>query len=126
MGTMHNGRRTMTYLGSANPLYRLGHIIQGWCAPGARSRPVPPGFYIIAHRGAARVAPENTLAAFAKALELGANAIETDICVTQDNHFILWHDADPDDLVAMGRQVGAEQLLYKPDVPALVQFHARW
>ena len=116
---MNNGRRTMTYLGSANLFYRLGHTIQGWFAPCSRSRPVPPDFYIIAHRGAARVAPENTLAAFAKALELGANAIETDICVTQDNHFILWHDADPDGLVAMGRQVGVEQLLYKPDVPAL-------
>ena len=34
---------------------------------------------IIAHRGASGLAPENTLKAMAKALELGASAIEIDV-----------------------------------------------
>ena len=58
----------------------------------------------IGHRGAAMFAPENTIAAFAKAIELGANAIETDVCITQDDRFILWHDADPNDAIALARQ----------------------
>jgi glycerophosphoryl diester phosphodiesterase len=109
----------MTYLGYANPLYRIGRTIQGWLAPPPPGQSMPQDFYLIAHRGAARVAPENTITAFAKAVELGANAIETDICVTQDNRFLLWHDADPDTTVALARQMGGEGLLYVPNVPAL-------
>jgi glycerophosphoryl diester phosphodiesterase len=82
-------------------------------------RSIPPDFAIIAHRGAAQEAPENTIDAFARALDLGANAIETDVCITQDGHFVLWHDADPDDVVAIARQSGAEGLGYVPNVPAL-------
>jgi glycerophosphoryl diester phosphodiesterase len=80
---------------------------------------MPADFYIIGHRGAPLVAPENTIAAFAKAVEFGANALETDVCVTQDDCFILWHDADPNDTWALARQWGGEGLLYVPDVPAL-------
>ena len=39
---------------------------------------------IIAHRGASAVAPANTLAAFAKAKELGADGIEFDVHFTAD------------------------------------------
>ena len=51
--------------------------------------------WVIGHRGAAREAPENTIESFARAAELGADGIETDICVTSDGRFVLWHDADP-------------------------------
>ena len=110
----------MAYLGHANPLRRIWRALWGWFAPPPTGRPLPHDFYIIAHRGAAMFAPENTLAAFAKAVALGANAIETDVCMTQDDAFILWHDADPNDAVALARQIGGEGLLYMPDVPALV------
>ena len=43
-------------------------------------------FLIIAHRGASGYAPENTLAAFAKALAVGANVIEVDIRQSKDGH----------------------------------------
>lgn len=110
----------MAYLGYANPLRRIWRAIWGWFAPPPSGRPLPHDFYIVAHRGAALFAPENTIAAFAKAVELGVNAIETDVCITQDGCFVLWHDADPNDAVALARQIGGERLLYMPDVPALM------
>jgi glycerophosphoryl diester phosphodiesterase len=51
---------------------------------------------IIAHRGASALAPENTLAAFRKAMELRADALEIDVRQTKDGHFIVMHDASVD------------------------------
>lgn len=48
---------------------------------------------VIAHRGAARDAPENTLAAFREAFAQGADGIETDIRLTKDGHAVALHDA---------------------------------
>lgn len=48
--------------------------------------------WIIAHRGASGHAPENTLAAFERAVQLGAGFIETDIRLTRDAHFVAIHD----------------------------------
>lgn len=45
-----------------------------------------------AHRGASAVCPENTMAAFRKALELGATGIETDVQMTKDGKLVLIHD----------------------------------
>lgn len=45
-----------------------------------------------AHRGASGVCPENTMAAFRKAIELGATGIETDVQMTKDGKLILIHD----------------------------------
>jgi len=50
----------------------------------------PP--HILAHRGLALHAPENTLAAFAAALEAGADVIETDVRGTADGVPVLLHD----------------------------------
>ncbi len=47
---------------------------------------------IIAHRGAPRVAPENTLASLRAAKELGAEWVEFDVCLTQDQKAIIFHD----------------------------------
>ncbi len=47
---------------------------------------------LYAHRGAAFELPENTLEAFALALELGAQAIETDAHLTRDGRVVLSHD----------------------------------
>ena len=46
----------------------------------------------IAHRGARSLAPENTLAAARKALEIGADLWEVDVGVTSDGELILFHD----------------------------------
>jgi glycerophosphoryl diester phosphodiesterase len=47
---------------------------------------------LYAHRGATAEEPENTLPAFRKALEVGADAIETDAHMTLDGHVVLSHD----------------------------------
>jgi glycerophosphoryl diester phosphodiesterase len=46
----------------------------------------------IAHRGASGYAPENTLAAFRRAVAQGASFIETDLHLTRDAHFVAIHD----------------------------------
>ncbi len=51
---------------------------------------------VIAHRGASGHAPENTLAAFRKAVSLGAPFIETDLQLSRDAHFVAIHDATVD------------------------------
>jgi glycerophosphoryl diester phosphodiesterase len=47
---------------------------------------------VIAHRGASGHAPENTLAAFKKAVALGATFIETDLQLSRDARFVAIHD----------------------------------
>ncbi len=49
--------------------------------------------WTIAHRGASGHAPENTLAAFRRAVELGARFIETDLQMTRDARVIAMHDS---------------------------------
>ena len=47
----------------------------------------------VAHRGAAGLAPENTLAAFQAGLEHGADALELDVHLSRDGHLVVIHDA---------------------------------
>jgi glycerophosphoryl diester phosphodiesterase len=50
--------------------------------------------WCIAHRGASAYAPENTLAAFVKAAELGADMVEVDLQASADGVLVALHDAD--------------------------------
>ena len=47
---------------------------------------------IYGHRGASGELPENTIAAFRRAIELGVAGIETDLYATADDQIILTHD----------------------------------
>jgi glycerophosphoryl diester phosphodiesterase len=47
---------------------------------------------IIGHRGAAGLAPENTLAAFKRACEIGVDAVELDVLVSADGELVVHHD----------------------------------
>jgi glycerophosphoryl diester phosphodiesterase len=49
-------------------------------------------FLIIAHRGASSYAPENTMAAFDLALQMGASHLELDVHLTRDDHLVVIHD----------------------------------
>ncbi|MCZ9347980.1 glycerophosphodiester phosphodiesterase [Streptomyces sp. TRM76130] len=47
---------------------------------------------VVAHRGASEEAPEHTLAAYTKAIEEGADALECDVRLTADGHLVCVHD----------------------------------
>lgn len=56
---------------------------------GAGTQPLP---LIIAHRGDQSTAPENTLAAFRRALAAGADGVELDVRLTLDGKLVVFHD----------------------------------
>ncbi len=66
----------------------------------SRDRPAGDGFFspapprVLAHRGLAIEAPENTLLAFAKALSAGVTHVETDVHVSADGVAMISHDPD--------------------------------
>jgi len=93
-------------------------IAMAACDPRGLGRP-NPNFLVIGHRGAPKVAAENTIPSFKVATAVGANAIETDVCITSDGTFVIWHDRDPDSIEAVARQSGAEGLAYIPLVPPI-------
>lgn len=66
----------------------------------------PEGFIVIAHRGASRSAPENTLAAMRKAIEFGADYAECDVFQTKDGEIVLFHDEE------MERTTGKEGMIW--------------
>jgi glycerophosphoryl diester phosphodiesterase len=59
--------------------------------------PLPPVKHrvaVIAHRGGRALGPENTLAAFRKAIKLGVDYIEIDVRQTRDGKLVIMHDPD--------------------------------
>ncbi len=62
-------------------------------------------FLIIAHRGASAYEPENTLRAFRKALEMGADAIELDVRQSADGVIVVVHDEDLKRIAGIGKRV---------------------
>ena len=72
--------------------------------------------FVVAHRGASGVLPEHTLPAFARAIALGADAVEVDVVATADGRLVARHEpeladttdaAGRDDLIAVAREHGA-------------------
>lgn len=59
-------------------------------------------FDLQGHRGARALLPENTLAGFARALELGVITLETDLGVTRDGVVVLSHDRRLDPAITRG------------------------
>lgn len=51
-----------------------------------------PNFSIEGHRGARGYVPENTIPSFIKALEQGADTLELDIVISQDNKIVVSHE----------------------------------
>ncbi len=49
--------------------------------------------WLVAHRGGAALAPENTLAAFKQAERLGVDAFELDVRLSRDGAVVVFHDA---------------------------------
>ena len=59
---------------------------------GRGAKRAPGEFERIGHRGAAADCPENTLASFARALDLRVTMIECDLQLTADGHVVIFHD----------------------------------
>ena len=59
-------------------------------------------FDIQGHRGARGLAPENTLAAFARAIAVGATTLELDVAVTRDGSVVVAHDAHVSAALCLG------------------------
>ena len=61
-----------------------------------QTQPPPPrhgGMYVVAHRGAHEGIPENTLAAYRKAIELGVDYVEIDLRTTKDGRLVSVHNS---------------------------------
>jgi glycerophosphoryl diester phosphodiesterase len=88
--------------------------------PSVRAAEMSP-LQIIAHHGVPFELPENTIQSCSRAIDLGATALEVDICMTSDELLILWHDWDPDSSISLARQTGAagSDNAFRPDVPAI-------
>ena len=63
--------------------------------PGLRA-PRNGGVYVVAHRGVHDSIPENTLAAYQAAVDLGCDFVEIDVRTTKDNHLVSIHDSTLD------------------------------
>ncbi|MFW9937408.1 MAG: glycerophosphodiester phosphodiesterase [Candidatus Thorarchaeota archaeon] len=62
-------------------------------------------FLIFGHRGANSIAPENTLKAFKKAIELKADFIEFDVQMSRDGKLVITHDLDIERLTGEKKNV---------------------
>src|SRR4029079_16191350 len=60
---------------------------------------------ILGHRGASAVAPENTLAAFSRAMSDGADGIEFDVRLSRDRVPVVIHDANLNRTAGVDRRV---------------------
>lgn len=76
---------------------------------------------VFAHRGGAALAPENTLAAFANGVALGADGVELDVRVSRDGRVVVHHDSTLDRTTTLRGPVKARTAdeLAHADVPEL-------
>ncbi|MRX74065.1 glycerophosphodiester phosphodiesterase [Bacillus lacus] len=64
--------------------------------PGFTAHAAPQKVDIVAHRGASGYAPENTMAAFEKAVKMKADFVEVDVQMSKDGELVLIHDVTVD------------------------------
>src|SRR5918994_6143017 len=76
---------------------------------------------VLAHRGAARVAPENTVEAFVAASVLGADGVELDVHRTADGALVVHHDAEARGLGVLAERPEAEIRAARPEIPTLAE-----
>nr|BBH95177.1 glycerophosphoryl diester phosphodiesterase [Thermogemmatispora argillosa] len=80
----------------------------------------------IAHRGGARLAPENTLAAFRRALALPVDAIELDVQMSRDGQLIVFHDATVERLTDGRGNILDLDFAYLRSLNAAARFPGGW
>lgn len=87
-----------------------------------------------AHRGGTSAAPENTMAAFQDAVDLGYTYVETDVHVTSDGVLVAFHDHDLERTCAIkGRieetpwsVIGRARVAGREPIPRLEEVFATW
>lgn len=82
-------------------------------------------FDLQGHRGARGLAPENTLGAFARALEIGVTTLELDCGVTRDDIIVVSHNRALDPTITRGpdgQWLSDSPLIRTLDVAALARF----
>ncbi|MGH9112693.1 MAG: glycerophosphodiester phosphodiesterase [Acidimicrobiales bacterium] len=87
--------------------------------PALRTPPIA-----FAHRGARAHAPENTLAAFALALRLGATGLESDVWLTADGEAVLDHDGVAGGRLRRRRIASCRRAELPRHIPTLAQLYA--
>ena len=86
---MNQSRRSVLAAAVAAPVVVAGLASAPAAAADGDGQPL-----VIAHRGASRYAPENTMAAFDLGIELRADLLEADVQRTKDGVLVLVHDTD--------------------------------
>src|SRR6476646_5085030 len=76
---------------------------------------------VLGHRGASRVRPENTLAAFAAARAQGADGVELDARRTSDGRLVVHHDPHVEGFGLIFGSDYATLRAARPDIPTLVE-----
>jgi glycerophosphoryl diester phosphodiesterase len=74
---------------------------------------------VLGHRGASAAAPENTLAAFARAREMGADGVELDVRRTADDVLVVHHDPEAEEVGVIRTVTFADLRAARPQVPTL-------
>lgn len=86
----------------------------------------PADTFVIAHRGFARLAPENTIAAWSEAARLHADAAECDVHLTSDGVPVVIHDETVDRTTSGTGSVGSMTLAQIKALDAGTWFHAKF
>lgn len=82
---------------------------------------MPGGPLVLGHRGASAVRRENTLAAFAKAREFGADGVELDVRRTADGPLVVHHDPEAEGVGLLMAATFEEVRANRPDIPTLTE-----
>ncbi len=53
---------------------------------------IPDGFYLAGHRGFSAYYPENTISSFLRAIDVGVDILELDVCISKDSKVVVSHD----------------------------------
>lgn len=80
--------------------------------------PAWPHILVVAHRGGAALAPENTLGAFANALRIGVDMVECDVHLSKDGELVVMHDPD------LTRTTDGKGFIYQMNFADIRQFNA--
>jgi len=82
---------------------------------------IRPRPLVLAHRGARRAAPENTLPAFVLAVSMGADGVELDVRRTADGALVLHHDPAVGDGGLIAAVPAAQLRADHPEIPTLAE-----